>query len=102
MKCRKPKPANALRQEAASNLGSKTDCNPGDKRLRLHYPPQFVAVLRPGSRRVREAPMAQINAGDFRKGIKIIVESQPFEMTACEFVKPARGRLSTRPACGIC
>jgi elongation factor P len=36
--------------------------------------------------------MAQINAGDFRKGIKIIVESQPYEMTACEFVKPGKGQ----------
>lgn len=36
--------------------------------------------------------MAQINAGDFRKGIKIIVESQPFEMTAVEFVKPGKGQ----------
>lgn len=36
--------------------------------------------------------MAQINAGDFRKGIKIIVETQPYEMTACEFVKPGKGQ----------
>ncbi len=36
--------------------------------------------------------MAQINAGDFRKGIKIVIETQPFEMTAVEFVKPGKGQ----------
>lgn len=36
--------------------------------------------------------MAQINAGDFRKGIKIVIDAQPFEMTHCEFVKPGKGQ----------
>ncbi len=36
--------------------------------------------------------MAQVNAGDFRKGVKVVIENQPFEMTACEFVKPGKGQ----------
>ena len=36
--------------------------------------------------------MANINAGDFRKGIKVLVDGKPFEMTACEFVKPGKGQ----------
>jgi elongation factor P len=36
--------------------------------------------------------MAQINAGDFRRGIKVIIEGKPFDMTACEFVKPGKGQ----------
>jgi elongation factor P len=35
--------------------------------------------------------MPQINAGDFRKGIKVVVEGNPFEMYECQFVKPGKG-----------
>src|SRR5262249_23237407 len=37
-------------------------------------------------------PMSVYNAGDFRKGIKVIVEGQPFEMVHCDFVKPGKGQ----------
>jgi elongation factor P len=36
--------------------------------------------------------MPTINAGDFRKGIKIIYEGQPYEMLECNFVKPGKGQ----------
>lgn len=36
--------------------------------------------------------MPQINAGEFRKGIKVIVEGQPYEMVHCDFVKPGKGQ----------
>ena len=36
--------------------------------------------------------MSVYNAGDFRKGIKVIVEGQPFEMVHCDFVKPGKGQ----------
>lgn len=36
--------------------------------------------------------MATINAGDFRKGIKVIYENQPYEMLECNFVKPGKGQ----------
>ena len=36
--------------------------------------------------------MAVFNAGEFRKGIKVIVESDPYEMVHCEFVKPGKGQ----------
>ncbi len=36
--------------------------------------------------------MAQINAGDFRKGIKVIIEGKPYDMMHCEFVKPGKGQ----------
>jgi elongation factor P len=36
--------------------------------------------------------MAVYNAGEFRKGIKVIVENDPFEMVSCEFVKPGKGQ----------
>ncbi|MFG0332033.1 MAG: elongation factor P [Maioricimonas sp. JB049] len=36
--------------------------------------------------------MPQINAGDFRKGIKVTVDGQPFEMIECNFVKPGKGQ----------
>jgi len=34
----------------------------------------------------------QINTGDFRKGIKVIVENDPYEMLECNFVKPGKGQ----------
>jgi elongation factor P len=36
--------------------------------------------------------MPQINAGEFRKGIKVLVEGQPYEMLECQFVKPGKGQ----------
>lgn len=36
--------------------------------------------------------MPQINTGDFRKGIKVIVDGDPFEMIECNFVKPGKGQ----------
>ncbi|MBX3441400.1 MAG: elongation factor P [Planctomyces sp.] len=36
--------------------------------------------------------MAVFNAGEFRKGIKVIFEDGPFEMMSCEFVKPGKGQ----------
>lgn len=36
--------------------------------------------------------MPQINAGDFRKGIKVIHEGNPYEMIECNFVKPGKGQ----------
>jgi len=36
--------------------------------------------------------MAQINTGDFRKGVKVIVEGDPYEMIECNFVKPGKGQ----------
>ncbi|WP_417847973.1 elongation factor P [Thalassoglobus sp.] len=36
--------------------------------------------------------MPQINAGDFRKGIKVIIEGSPYEMIDYKFVKPGKGQ----------
>src|SRR5215470_5145608 len=36
--------------------------------------------------------MPQINAGDFRKGVKIILDGEPYEMLECNFVKPGKGQ----------
>ena len=36
--------------------------------------------------------MPQINTGDFKKGIKVIVEGDPYEMLECNFVKPGKGQ----------
>ena len=36
--------------------------------------------------------MAVFNAGEFRKGIKVIVENDPYEMVHTEFVKPGKGQ----------
>ena len=36
--------------------------------------------------------MPQINAGDFRKGVKVVVEGDPYEMVDCNFVKPGKGQ----------
>lgn len=36
--------------------------------------------------------MAVYNAGEFRKGLKVIVENDPFEMMICDFVKPGKGQ----------
>lgn len=36
--------------------------------------------------------MPQINTGDFRKGIKVILDNDPYEMLECNFVKPGKGQ----------
>jgi len=36
--------------------------------------------------------MPQINAGDFRKGVKIVLDGEPYEMLECNFVKPGKGQ----------
>jgi elongation factor P len=36
--------------------------------------------------------MPNVNAGEFRKGLKIIHEGQPYEMLECNFVKPGKGQ----------
>lgn len=36
--------------------------------------------------------MPQINTGDFKKGIKVIVEGEPYDMLECNFVKPGKGQ----------
>jgi elongation factor P len=35
--------------------------------------------------------MPQINSSDFRKGVKVVVEGDPYEMIECNFVKPGKG-----------
>lgn len=35
--------------------------------------------------------MPQINAGDFKKGTKIVLEGEPYDMMECNFVKPGKG-----------
>jgi len=36
--------------------------------------------------------MPQINAGDFRKGIKVVIEGDPYDMLEFNFVKPGKGQ----------
>lgn len=36
--------------------------------------------------------MATVNAGNFRKGIKVIFEGDPHEMVECNFEKPGKGQ----------
>ena len=36
--------------------------------------------------------MPQINTGDFRKGVKVILGGEPYEMFECNFVKPGKGQ----------
>lgn len=36
--------------------------------------------------------MPQINAGEFRKGIKVVIEGDPYDMLECNFVKPGKGQ----------
>lgn len=35
--------------------------------------------------------MPQINAGDFKKGAKVIIDGEPYDMLECNFVKPGKG-----------
>jgi elongation factor P len=34
----------------------------------------------------------QINTGDFKKGLKVLIENEPYEMLECNFVKPGKGQ----------
>jgi len=36
--------------------------------------------------------MANISTNDFRKGIKVLVEGEPYDMIDCNFVKPGKGQ----------
>lgn len=36
--------------------------------------------------------MPQINTGEFRKGIKVTIDGEPYEMLECNFVKPGKGQ----------
>lgn len=36
--------------------------------------------------------MPQINAGDFKKGAKVIIEGDPYDMLEVNFVKPGKGQ----------
>lgn len=36
--------------------------------------------------------MPQISTGDFRKGVKVTLEGEPYEMIECNFVKPGKGQ----------
>lgn len=36
--------------------------------------------------------MAQINTGDFKKGMKFVIDGEPYEMVECNFVKPGKGQ----------
>ena len=38
------------------------------------------------------APMANIPTGDFKKGIKVLIDNEPYEMLECNFVKPGKGQ----------
>ena len=34
----------------------------------------------------------QINTADFKKGLKVIIDGEPYEMLECNFVKPGKGQ----------
>lgn len=36
--------------------------------------------------------MPSINTGDFRKGVKVLLDNEPYEMLECNFVKPGKGQ----------
>lgn len=36
--------------------------------------------------------MANINTSDFKKGIKVLVDGEPYDMVGLEFVKPGKGQ----------
>ena len=40
--------------------------------------------------------MPQINSSDFRKGLKVIVDGDPYDMLECEFRKPGKGQAMYR------
>jgi elongation factor P len=39
-----------------------------------------------------ERPMAQLNTSDFRKGSKVILDGEPYDMMEVNFVKPGKGQ----------
>lgn len=36
--------------------------------------------------------MGTINVGDLKKGVKVVIDSEPFLITECNFVKPGKGQ----------
>ncbi|MEZ6060174.1 MAG: elongation factor P [Planctomycetaceae bacterium] len=36
--------------------------------------------------------MANVPTGDFRKGVKVLIDGEPYEMMECNFVKPGKGQ----------
>ena len=40
--------------------------------------------------------MAQISTGEFRKGVKVIIDGEPYEIVECEFRKPGKGQAMYR------
>ena len=36
--------------------------------------------------------MPSVNTSDFRKGIKVIIDGEPYDMIECNFVKPGKGQ----------
>jgi len=36
--------------------------------------------------------MANVNAGELRKGLKVLIDNDPCEILLCEFVKPGKGQ----------
>jgi elongation factor P len=36
--------------------------------------------------------MPQVNAGEFRKGLKVVIDGEPYDMLECNFVKPGKGQ----------
>lgn len=36
--------------------------------------------------------MGTINAGEFKKGVKVLIDGEPCEMLECNFVKPGKGQ----------
>jgi len=40
----------------------------------------------------RKRSMPQISTGDFKKGIKVVLNGEPYEMLECNFVKPGKGQ----------
>lgn len=40
--------------------------------------------------------MSMYNTSDFRKGLKVEIDKEPYEMVECEFVKPGKGNAFTR------
>ncbi|MDC0274560.1 MAG: elongation factor P [Planctomycetaceae bacterium] len=36
--------------------------------------------------------MASVNTSDFKKGVKVIIDGDPYDMIECNFVKPGKGQ----------
>jgi len=50
-----------------------------------------TSILRFPRNSKRENPVASYNTGEFRKGLKVQIDGEPYVMTHCEFVKPGKG-----------